>query len=59
MQPVTSTEIKDEKPDREERVRRIIHVDMDFIMRRLNNAIIRSCAANLLPSAARRRAVSS
>ena len=29
MQPVTSTEIKDEKPDREERVRRIIHVDMD------------------------------
>ncbi|WLS00615.1 DNA polymerase IV [Shinella sumterensis] len=29
MQPVTSTEIKDEEPDREERVRRIIHVDMD------------------------------
>ncbi|HEV7248155.1 MAG TPA: DNA polymerase IV [Shinella sp.] len=29
MQPVTSTEIEDEKPDREERVRRIIHVDMD------------------------------
>lgn len=29
MQPVASTEIEDEKPDREERVRRIIHVDMD------------------------------
>lgn len=29
MQPVASIEIEDEKPDREERIRRIIHVDMD------------------------------
>lgn len=29
MQPVTSTDIEDKKPDREEQVRRIIHVDMD------------------------------
>jgi len=29
MQPVTSAEIEAQKPDREDRVRRIIHVDMD------------------------------
>ncbi|ANH08584.1 DNA polymerase IV [Shinella sp. HZN7] len=29
MQPVISAEIEEQKPDREERVRRIIHVDMD------------------------------
>jgi len=29
MQPVTSAELEEQKPDREERVRRIIHVDMD------------------------------
>lgn len=29
MQPVTSTEIEAQKPDREDRVRRVIHVDMD------------------------------
>ncbi len=29
MQPITSAEIEEQKPDREERVRRIIHVDMD------------------------------
>lgn len=29
MQPITSAEIDEQKPNREERVRRIIHVDMD------------------------------
>ncbi|WP_288083541.1 DNA polymerase IV [Shinella sp.] len=29
MQPVMSAESEDEKPDREERVRRIVHIDMD------------------------------
>ena len=29
MQPLTSAEIEEQKPDREDRVRRIIHVDMD------------------------------
>jgi len=29
MQPITSADVEAQKPDREERVRRIIHVDMD------------------------------
>ena len=33
MQPIISAELEERKPDREEPVRRIIHVDMDAFVR--------------------------